>query len=342
MMGSRVTSGTTVARVKPVNYASKHVWAVVLAGGEGVRLRALIRQLLADERPKQYVPLVGAVSLLRQTLDRVAWLIPDDRTVIVSQQHHARHIAGELGGMPTPHVLFQPQDRGTAAAVLFATHWIAQKDPEATVVVFPADHFLEEEAAFLTHIAEVIAFVHQQPEWLVLAGAQPTEPEPEYGWIKPGEPVGATTSGGIFRVRAFWEKPDAGLACRYLADGWLWNTLVFVVTAKTLIAAGWEFLPTFLERLAHGSVFAGTEHEAWALRQTYALAPTTDFSRSLLQSCPPFLAVSKLPPLAWSDLGSPARLVRTLSALRVQPPWMLELPHRRGRLTHAVEGAESA
>jgi mannose-1-phosphate guanylyltransferase len=317
----------------PANYRN-HVWAVVLAGGEGVRLRALIRQLLADERPKQYVPLVGAASLLRQTLDRVAWLIPAERTVIVSQQHHARYIAAEVGGGAAPHVLLQPQDLGTGAAVLFATHWIAQQDPEATVSVFPADHFVAEETAFMTHMAEVIA-----SEWLVLGGAQPTEPEPEYGWIKPGEPVGAVTSGAISRVRAFWEKPDADTVRRYLADGWLWNTLVFVVTARTLIAAGWELLPTFLERLACCTTFAGTEHEAWAIRQAYALAPTTDFSRSLLQDCPPFLAVSKLPPLTWSDLGSPARLIRTLSALRVQPPWMLDLPRRSDRLARAAEGA---
>jgi mannose-1-phosphate guanylyltransferase len=85
------------------------------------------------ERPKQYVALVGAASLLRQTLDRVAWLVPADRTVIVSQQHHARYIAGELGGGRLHTSSLQPQDRRTGAAVLFARHWIAQENPEGTV-----------------------------------------------------------------------------------------------------------------------------------------------------------------------------------------------------------------
>src|SRR5207247_308760 len=99
------------------------------------------------------------------------------------------------------------------------------------------------------------------------------------------------------------------------AAGWLWNTLVFAVTSSTLIDAGWEFLPIFLERLARSRAFAGTEHETWAIRQAYALAPTTDFSRSLLQDCPPFLAVSHLPPLTWSDLGTPARVFKIFGSV---------------------------
>jgi len=89
------------------------VWAVVLAGGEGVRLRPLVRQAIGDDRPKQYAPLLGPVSLLRQTLDRVTLLIPAQHIVVVSLPHHARYLASELAGLPGPSVLFQPHDRGT-------------------------------------------------------------------------------------------------------------------------------------------------------------------------------------------------------------------------------------
>src|SRR5262249_53417884 len=115
------------------------VWSVVLAGGEGVRLRPVVRELFGDERPKQYAPLTGSASLLRRTLARVARLTPPERRVIVSHQHHSRYIARELAiGVP-PHVLYQPQDRGTGAAVLFAAHFIQQRDRGATVAVFPSD-----------------------------------------------------------------------------------------------------------------------------------------------------------------------------------------------------------
>jgi CTP:molybdopterin cytidylyltransferase MocA len=94
------------------------LWAVVLAGGEGTRLRPLVRHLCGDERPKQFSPLLGARTLLRQTLDRVGLLIPLERTVVVTLQAHARYLERELGEKPRPLVLNQPESRGTAAGIL--------------------------------------------------------------------------------------------------------------------------------------------------------------------------------------------------------------------------------
>lgn len=197
-------------------------WAIVLAGGEGMRLRPLVRRLFGDRRPKQYAPLVGPASLLRQTLDRVALLMPPERTVVVRQEQHIKYVAPELAESLTLNVLFQPADRGTGAGVLFPAQWISQRDREASVAVFPSDHFIKEDGVFMAHVAELMAFVERSPEWLVLMGVQPTEPEPEYGWIKPGEELGETTAGSISRVRRFREKPDAETAEASSAGTGLW------------------------------------------------------------------------------------------------------------------------
>jgi mannose-1-phosphate guanylyltransferase len=101
------------------------LWAVVLAGGEGTRPRPLVRHLCGDERPKQFSPLVGARTLLGQTLDRVGRLIPPERTVIVTLQAHARYLERELvGAIPRPHLLRQPESRGTAVGILLAAQWV--------------------------------------------------------------------------------------------------------------------------------------------------------------------------------------------------------------------------
>lgn len=97
-------------------------WAVVLAGGEGMRLRPLVRQVLGDDRPKQYVRLLGSRTLLRKTLDRIALAIPRTRTLVVTVRRHAGYIAEEFAGAAQPTVLAQPLDRGTAAGVLYPAH----------------------------------------------------------------------------------------------------------------------------------------------------------------------------------------------------------------------------
>src|SRR5512132_3451595 len=118
-------------------------WAIVLAGGQGIRLRSLTRHVHGDDRPKQFAVLSGNRSLLRQTLDRVALLIPPERTLVVTMAEHLRHVAAELDVAGRgPWVLTQPEDRGTAAALLLSSHWIQARDDDATIAVFPSDHFV--------------------------------------------------------------------------------------------------------------------------------------------------------------------------------------------------------
>jgi mannose-1-phosphate guanylyltransferase len=296
-------------------------WAVVLAGGEGIRLRSLVRQVLGDDRPKQYVRLLGPRTLLRQTLDRVSLAIPDDRTLIVTVRQHAGYISEEFAGASHPPILPQPFDRGTAAGVLYPAHWIAWRNPEATVATFPSDHFILGEAAFMAHVAEVAAWVNKNPERLVLLGAQPTSPEVEYGWIEPDETLGQLSTGAIRGVRQFWEKPSVLRARTCLAAGHLWNTSVMVGKVATLVQAGWQALPGLSDRLARIEPFVGTEEEGDAVRQAYELMPKANFSRAVLEACPEMLAVSRLPRIVWSDLGSPHRVMEALTRMQIRPEW---------------------
>jgi mannose-1-phosphate guanylyltransferase len=296
------------------------LWAVVLAGGEGVRLRPLVRRVFGDERPKQFCPLLGPRTLLRQTLDRVGRLIPPDRTVVVGLESHERYLAQEFGEPGGPHVLKQPASRGTAAAVLFATQWIGARDPRATVVFFPADQFIQEEGMFMEQVSDAAKFVRLHPRWMVLLGVQPDEPETEYGWIEPGERVAWTGHGPLYRVRQFREKPSKEAAQTLFVQGGLWNTLVFVAEVGALWATGRECVPSLSERIARLSAFWGSEHERWAVRQAYALAPTVNFSQAILEACTQPLAVLKVPSLTWCDLGSPDRVLKTLAGCRIEVP----------------------
>jgi mannose-1-phosphate guanylyltransferase len=302
---------------------TKSLWAVVLAGGEGVRLRPLTRLICGDDRPKQYVPLLGPRTLLEQTLERVGRLVPPERTVVVGHERQAPY----LGALGTRHtgvtLLLQPDDRGTAAAILLATHWIMRGHPEAQVGVFPSDHFVLEQGPFATGVRAAASASRALRGRMVLLGAQPTEADPQYGWIEPGALIGPERRG-VHTVQRFWEKPTAEKAAVCLASGCLWNTFVLIGSAAVIADAGREAVPELECRVRRAVEFAGTELEGWALSQAYAYAPRADFSRAVLQALAPALAVLRMPPCCWSDLGTPERVVRTVKTLGIDVPWLAE------------------
>jgi len=300
------------------------VWAIVLAGGEGVRLRPLVRRVFGDDRPKQYAALLGAQSLLCQTLDRVSLLVPAERTLVVTMAQHAGYVAREFAQRQRPVVVAQPCDRGTVAAILYPAHRIAWTAPDATVAVLPSDHLVGSDAAFMAHVGEIAQWVDRHPEQTVLLGAQPTSPEVEYGWIEPAGYLGEVASGPIHAVRKFWEKPSLVTASAGLAAGHLWNTSVVVAKVSTLLALGRAGLPDAADRLARIRAFVGTPDESAAVHQAYQLLPRANFSRAILEACPDRLVVSRMPPVGWTDLGSPRRVVEAASLLSAPPAWASE------------------
>jgi mannose-1-phosphate guanylyltransferase len=278
--------------------------------------------MVGHDRPKQYLPLLDHRTLLGQTLDRVSLAIPPARTAVVTLRSHARYFPPPPPVAASPHVLVQPGDRGTAAGILFPVHWIFWHQPDAVVAIFPSDHFVSAEGPFMAQVARISAWVDQHPERLVLLGARATEAEVEYGWIEPGGPLSAPADFRVWEISRFWEKPSEERARRCLAAGCLWNTFILVGKAATFIRAGREALPAVHDRLARITPFLGTADAEWALHQAYALMPKANFSRSILEPCPDFLAVSDIPEVTWSDLGSPRRVFEALKRSPSLPTWV--------------------
>ena len=302
------------------------MWAVLLAGGEGSRLRPLLRHALGEERPPQYVPLLGPRSLLRETLERTALRIPSARTVVMTVRAHVPYVGEEFTGVSDPpYVLVQPCDRGTAPAILHAARWIARRDPEAMLAVFPCDHFVLGAATFMAHVLDVVRASVSSPERVALLGAAPPSGS-DHGWIEAGAPIDAAPAllspallspALLSEVREIGVgPPDRGELAPSLAGRW--NTGVAVGSADAFVALGARVLPVasaLLDR-AHER----GEPEASALREAYASMDAASLEE-MAAAEPGNLAVSSLPRLTWCDLGHPDGLLAVLARMRVRPAW---------------------
>lgn len=295
-------------------------WGVVLAGGDGARLRELTRRIHGAPRPRQYARLTGGGSMLRQTLDRISLEIPEDRILVASLRAHVGYLEEEVGGSAL-RFLLQPGDRGTMAGTLLPVYWIRRRDPEATLAIFPADHFVPDARRFMDRVAEAVDFVERYPRWIVTLGAEATAPDTGYGWIVPGTVLGCTVTGPVWRVAHFVEAPAAAVARQCLAGGGLWDTGVCVAKASTLIDTARRFVPHLHARFVQLAPMIGTPVETRALRRAYGVMPRLPFARALLEPALAILAVLRLGGVPWYDVGTPVRLRRALRRAGIEPPW---------------------
>ena len=294
-------------------------WGLILAGGEGVRLRPLTRAITGHDCPKQFCPVLGPETLLERTRRRAALSIAPARMLVALTRRHQRFYEPLLRGTPTHCALVQPEDRGTTPAILYGLRRIAGLAPTASVVIMPSDHYVSDDAIFMRHVTAAFDAVQARPELVVLLGIEPEGPETEYGWIEPAAVIPGTRLLGVSRFR---EKPEPAVAVALFARRCLWNSFVMVAAVPALLE---------LIRLGAASIDAaftpalptlGTGSEPAAMRAVYQRLPASSFSADVLASRPASLAVLPVSGVRWSDWGHPNRVLSTLAGLGVRPEWM--------------------
>ena len=292
----------------------EHLWAVVLAGGDGIRLRDLTVRIVGDDRPKQFCPIVGSKSLLSQTRARLAPLFAGDRQVFVVSCAHEKYYSEELMDAKESLVIAQPMNRGTAVGIIAALVQIIQTDPDAVVGFFPCDHHYSDDESFRSIIREATSSAEQFPRSIIIVGAEAEYAETEYGWIEPGSAVLGTQAKPLCRVNRFWEKPALRQARALFRSGCLWNTFVTIASAATLL----ELVCSEVPDVVHSLTRALAEDD---LAPTYARLPNVDFSRDILAHQSKKLLVLRDSGSGWVDLGSPDRVLVLLAKNGDMPAW---------------------
>jgi mannose-1-phosphate guanylyltransferase len=313
--------GATLAPHRRVPSKKESRWAIILAGGEGVRLRELTRRIAGDDRPKQFCPLLGHETLLEQTVGRVGQLIPRAQTLVVLLRAHQPYYAPLLSGLPPECLVVQPHNRGTAPAILYGLLRLGTLDLAGPGAILPSDHYVSDDGLFMAHIDRAFEIVRVRPDLIVLLGVVPESPEPEYGWIEPGDELAGPWTGPLRRVSRFWEKPHPGTASLLMARGCLWNSFVLIAYPYTLATLVRHTLPTLADDFSGIQPRLTTPWETDSVRRLYSRLASTDFSKHVLASRPANLAVLTLDGVGWSDLGRPGRVLAALDRCGGRPQW---------------------
>ena len=206
--------------------------ALIMAGGKGERFWPLS----TEDKPKQFLSLIGERTMVQATVDRIIPSIPIERIFIVTCKIYIDLIKFQLPELPIENIIIEPVGRNTAPCIALSAFYINKYYEDATIAVLPSDHLIENQEAFLKVLQVSQDYLNDNENAIITCGMHPTRPEIGYGYIKCGETDKITNQEEIKKVDEFVEKPDFNTARKYLEDGnYLWNSGIFIWKSKTIL-----------------------------------------------------------------------------------------------------------
>ncbi|WP_146369861.1 mannose-1-phosphate guanylyltransferase [Symmachiella macrocystis] len=282
--------------------------SVVMAGGSGTRFWPQSRKTL----PKQLLPLAGETTMLQQTSARNAPLISPEQTWVVTNAVQADATAAQLPDVPRGNILVEPCGRNTAPCIGLAAIHLLRQDPDAVMLVVPADHVIRPTETFQKAVQRATDVVANSPDTFVLFGVPPTFPSTGFGYIERG---GSFTDDAddAYQVASFREKPDRETATGFLDAGcYYWNCGIFVWRADAILRALEAQQPNISRRLATLRESLGTPDEDAALHREFPQMTSISIDHAVLEHAENVAVLEA--PFEWDDVGSWHALERLLGA----------------------------
>jgi len=275
-------------------------YCIIMAGGVGSRFWPVSR----NARPKQFLDILGTGrSFLQATVNRFKKIIPPENILIVSAQQYKELISEQVPEIPAENVLLESRKRNTAPCIAYATYKLYKKDPNAAVVVTPADHLILNEELFLETVDTVLTTACQSDNLFTL-GIKPTRPETQYGYIQANKASAKVVNGHTsYQVKTFTEKPDAEMAkVLYESGEFLWNSGIFIWSLKSIKRELETHLPDLAASFSEIMDFFYTPKEQEKVDEIYSGCDSISIDYGLMEKtsvCWVFEAS-----FGWSDLGT--------------------------------------
>src|SRR6185369_8074760 len=223
---------------------NKHHYVAIMAGGIGSRFWPISRANF----PKQFLDILGTgKTLIQQTYDRYAKLVPPENILVVAAREYTDLIKKQLPDLPEENIIAEPSRKNTAPCIAYVAFKLIKKDPRALMIATPADNLVLEQDEFIKTSKRALDFV-DHINALVTIGIKPTHPNTGYGYIQHEITEAAP---GIYPVKTFTEKPNTELAKTFISSGdFLWNAGIFTWKVKNLLLAFEKYLPEIYEVFA--------------------------------------------------------------------------------------------
>lgn len=274
---------------------NKNYFCVILAGGKGRRLWPCSRESM----PKQFVDFFGTgKSQLQHTYERFLDIVPKEN-IFVSTNIVYRDIVRELLPDLADHqILAEPIYRGTAPSLSWANHRISMINPDACIIATPSDQMVIDEDAFKRNVLDGLAFVEGNDRLLTM-GVRPTRPEPGYGYIQVGDPIG----NNLYKVQSFTEKPERDFAKMFLESGeFYWNTGLFLSNVNYLRECFTKFLPPVLRTFDKQEGVGDFEAETRYMMENFPSYPNMSADQAVLEKSENVYVMKC--DFGWTDLGT--------------------------------------
>lgn len=314
-------------------------WALVLAGGDGSRLRSLTMTSGGTAVPKQFCSFHSGRLLIEDAIDRARSAVASKRICAVVAHQHRCWWADliETNSLMQGNVFVQPQNRGTAIGVVYSLLLMLRKDPHALVLLLPADHYISDEQSLSVVLRIALQGVRDKRDRVFLLGFEPDEIDADLGYIVPGNAdsnIGRT-------VTRFVEKPPAPIAAELISEGALWNAFIVAGSARSLLKLFRRRHTGVLqdiEAVLDPGFFLSVRVDWEDLVRLYDRLPTLDFCRDVLEGQESALRVIRVPPCGWSDLGTPRRVGQAVGRLSISA----SIAELRGETSHINLAARHA
>lgn len=272
--------------------------ALIMAGGKGTRFWPLS----TEEKPKQFLNLIGDKTMIQMTVDRILPIIPIERVFVCTGERYVDFVKEQLPNIPDRNIIVEPEGRNTAPCVALSAMIIKRYYKDSTMVVLASDHLIGKEEEFRNIILKSKEFLNDYTTAIVTLGMTPNRPETGYGYIEVGEKELDGNSIGVNRVNRFVEKPNKEKALEYLEKGnFLWNGGMFMWRVEGILSKVKEYMPSTYEALSGIEEVEDYEIQRYVY-ENYKNTEATSIDYGILEKSDEIYVVPS--DINWDDIGS--------------------------------------